>query len=170
MFKMLYCLLLFGLQAFTFSPLAMAQHGGHSHSGGTVPSQPLEKSREMSTKGTSAQFVTVQGLRISLEVMEMGEHMKHTARGASHSDADHARSHSLMVNLQDLASKEIISDARVAYTLSAPSGKKETGKLAWSGDHYSAAADLKEKGTYRVRLAIESGGMERQADFKYRPK
>jgi hypothetical protein len=170
MFKMLYYFLLVGLPAFTFSPVAMAQHGGHSHGGETVPLQQPGKSHDMDMKGTSAQSVSVEGLRISLEVMDMGEHMKHTARGASHSDADHARSHSLMVTLQDLASKEIISDAKVAYTISAPSGKKETGKLAWSGDHYGAAADLKEKGTYRVRLAIESGGMERQANFEYRAK
>ena len=112
----------------------------------------------------------VEGFKVTLEVMSMGEHMKHTARGGSHGDADHAKSYSLMVTVQDLASKEIISDARVEYTLSTPSGGKEKGKLAWSGDHYGASANLKEKGTYQVQVGIESGGMERRANFEYRVK
>jgi hypothetical protein len=75
-----------------------------------------------------------------------------------------------MVTVQDLASKEIISDARVEYTLSTPSGGKEKGKLTWSGDHYSASSNLKEKGTYRVQVGIENGGMDRRANFEYRVK
>ena len=154
---------------FFFTGIGMAQHG---HDQGKSPAAPAQKSssQEGSKGKESLQSETVEGLKVTFQVMKMEEHMKHTAQGSSHRDADHARSHSLMVTLQDLASKEIISDARVAYTLSAPSGGKEKGKLTWSGDHYSGAANLKEKGTYRAQLAIESGGMERQANFEYQAK
>jgi hypothetical protein len=98
--------------------------------------------------------------------------MKHMqmAKGGSHGKAEHSQSHMFMVTLQDTASKEIISDAKVAYTILSPSGRKETGKLEWSGDHYGGGFSPKEKGTYQVLLMIEGGGMEREAKFTYGAK
>jgi hypothetical protein len=72
-----------------------------------------------------------------------------------------------MVTLQDTASKEIITDARVSFSILSPSGKKENGKMEWSGDHYAAGFSPREKGSYHVELKIESGGMEREAKLKY---
>jgi len=156
--------ILAGLLFFCLSGAAWAQHG-HSHG---APAGSKETGAKDSTpaKG-SAQTVTLEGLKISLEVMSMGEHMKHTAAGATHGEADHGKSHSLMVTLQDVASKEIISDARVAFVISGPSGTKDSGKLTWSGDHYGAGLEWKEKGKYQIQLHMESGGMEREAKFSY---
>jgi len=75
-----------------------------------------------------------------------------------------------MVTLQDTASKEIINDAKVTFTVQDPSGGKETGKLTWEGDHYAGEIDLKAKGLYQVQLMIESGGMDREARFTYEAK
>jgi hypothetical protein len=75
-----------------------------------------------------------------------------------------------MVTLQDTASKEIISDAKVMFSVSSPSGAKESGKLDWSGDHYGGGFSPKEKGAYQVQLRIEGGGMEREATFTYEAK
>jgi len=75
-----------------------------------------------------------------------------------------------MVTVQDTASKEIISDAKVMCAILSPSGKKETVKLEWSGDHYGADFSPKEKGAYRIQIMIESGGMEREANFQYEAK
>jgi hypothetical protein len=72
-----------------------------------------------------------------------------------------------MVTLQDTASKEIIADARVSFSVLSPSGKKENGKMEWSGEHYGAGFSPREKGTYQVELKIESGGMEREAKLTY---
>jgi hypothetical protein len=83
-------------------------------------------------------------------------------------ESDHAKSHAIMVMIQDTASKEIITDAKVNYTLVSPSGAKETGKLDWSGDHFGRGFNPKEKGPYQVQLQIESGGMEREAEFTWK--
>jgi len=72
-----------------------------------------------------------------------------------------------MVMIQDTASKEIITDAKVSYTLISPSGREEVGKLEWSGDHYGRGFNAKGKGSYRVQLKIEGGGVEREAKLAY---
>jgi hypothetical protein len=156
-----------GLLIFCLSGSAWAQHG-HSH-GGPAASKGTEAKDSTPSKG-SVQTVTLEGMKISLEVMNMGDHMKHTTKGSAHGEADHSKSHSLMVTLLDVASKEIISDAEVAFVISTPSGKKDSGKLTWSGDHYGAGADLKEKGKYQVQLRMESGGTGREAKFTYEVK
>ena len=147
-----------------FGGLALAQHG-HDHGGGTapatkVPAKPMAKA--------NLQSQTIDGLKVTFEVMSMGEHMKHAASGASHGGADHGKSHSLMVTLQDAASREIISDAAVDYTIVTPGGAKEEGKLTWSGDHYAAGFDPQEKGVYKAQLKIVSGGVARDAKFETR--
>jgi hypothetical protein len=151
-----------GLLALGLSGTAWAQHG-HSHGPSAAPS-----AKEAGPKEPLS--VMADGMKVTLEVMSMGEHMKHTASGASHGQADHSQSHSLMVRLQDVASREIVSDARVAFTVTGPSGQKEAGKMTWSGDHYGAGMSLKEKGKYQLQFQVESGGMSRQADFSYEMK
>jgi hypothetical protein len=46
-------------------------------------------------------------------------------------EADHVKSHAIMVTVQDTASKEILSDAKVHYRLSALRARKK--KAHWSG-------------------------------------
>ncbi len=89
-------------------------------------------------------------------------------KGSSMNATEHSESHAMMVTIQDTASKEIISDARIQFSLLAPGGAKEAGKLEWSGDHYGASFDAKEKGTYEIQFLIESGGMNREAKFSYK--
>lgn len=84
-----------------------------------------------------------------------------------HGAPEHSQSHVLMIKAQDTGSKEIISDAKMQFRLIRPSGEKESGKLAWSGDHYGGGFSPKEKGAYQFQLMIESGGMEREAKFTY---
>jgi len=156
--------MLAGLLVFCLSGEARAQHG-HSH--GTPAASRETGAKDSAPAKGSAQTATLEGLRVSLEVMSMGEHMKHKTAGATHGEADHSKSHVLMVTLQDTASKEIISDARVSFSVLSPSGKKENGKMEWSGDHYGGGFSPREKGTYQVELKIESGGMERDAKLSY---
>jgi len=156
--------ILAGLLVFCLSGAAWAQHG-HSH-GAPAVSKGTGAKASTPAKG-SVQTVTLEGVKISLEVMSMGDHMKHMTKGSAHGNADHSRSHSLMVTLQDVASKEIISDAKVAFVISTPSGKKDSGNLTWSGDHYAAGINLEDKGNYQIDLLVESGGMERVAKLSY---
>lgn len=126
-------------------------------------------SHSMSMKDRPVQSVSVDGFKISLDVMDMSMHtsMQKMKGNPAPGESDVAKSHAIMVMIQDTASKEIITDAKVQYALISPSGEKETGRLEWSGDHFGGSFSPKEKGTYRVQFMIESGGMERQAQFEY---
>jgi hypothetical protein len=171
MFKKSAFLFLGALLAFTFPSLAMAQHGEHSHGGTTAPSPQTGKSHDLGVKSTSTQSVTVEGFKVSLEVMDMSAHMSMPGmKGSPQHGESHSQSHALMVTLQDTSSKEIISDARVGFSILSPSGKKENGNMEWSGGHYGAEFSPREKGTYQVELKIESGGIEREAKLKYELK
>jgi hypothetical protein len=154
---------------FFFSGSAMAQHGhGHGDPATASPSKPLSP-KGLKGKG-GIQSVTVEGWKIMLEVMSMGEHMKHAAKGGTHSESEHSKSHSIMVTIQDTASQEIISDAKVMFSVSSASEAEESGKLEWSGDHYAGGFSPKAKGTYQVQLKIAGAGMEREAKFSYEAK
>ena len=168
--KSVLAILLSVLVAF-FSGVAMAQHS-HGH-GGTSPATPgMGASDEMPMGKRAVQSTIVEGWKIGFEVMSMKAHMAMPGmKGHSqHGGSAPSQSHSLMVAIQDTASKEIISDAKVNYTLVNPSGGKETGRLKWSGDHYGGGFSPTEKGSYQVQLAIEGGGMEREAKFTYESK
>ena len=158
------------LWAAFLSSAAIAQHGGHGHGGSSTPS-PGMASHETGVKSGSGQSITVEGYKISFDVMDMSAHMAMPGmKGKAMHGAEHSKSQAMMVTVQDTASKEMISDANVTYTLISRSEKKETGKLEWSGDHYGANFSPKEKGAYRVQVMIQSGGMEREAKFRYEAK
>ena len=141
----------------------------HSHGGAMPAASPKGTSQEMQMGSQPVQSMTVEGFKVSFEVMDMSMHMSMPGMKGNpqHGASGHSQSHALMIKVQDTASKEIISDAKIQYTLIRPSGEKETGKLDWSGDHYGGAFSPKEKGTYQLQLMIESGGMEREAKFAY---
>ena len=162
-----------GIFVFSLGSVAMAQHGqGHggmdmSAHGSTSTQGSGSHSMAMSMKDRPVQSVSVDGFKISLDVMDMSMHtsMQKMKGNPAPGDSDVSKSHAIMVVIQDTASKEIITDAKVNYTLISPSGAKETGKLDWSGDHYGQSFNPKEKGAYQVQLNIENGGMEREAIF-----
>ena len=150
----------------SFAGIAAAQYQ-HSH-GSPMPAAP-QKDASPQGGNQPVQAMTVEGFKVSFEVMDMSMHMSMPGMkgNAQHGTSEHSQSHALMVRVQDTASKEIISDAKVQYTLTRPSAEKENGKLAWSGDHYDGGFSPKEKGAYQFQLMIESGGMEREARFRY---
>ena len=149
---------------------AIAQHK-HEHGSAPAPTTQKAQGHEMAMKGGPAQSATVEGYKITLEVMDMSAHMSMPGmKGSSMDAAAHGKSHALMVTVQDIASKEIISDARIQSILTTPTGVKENGKLEWSGDHYNGSFSPKEKGNYQIELKIESGGTERIAKFAYEGK
>jgi hypothetical protein len=173
MVKKCFVIILSAFLGILFSGEVVAQHS-HDHGGMKAPAEKKSSPQRTPAEKAPVQFITVEGLKISFEVMAMGEHMQHlqSAKGAAspHSDAAHSQSHSIMVTIQDMAFQEIISDAKVAFLILSPQGEKETGKLEWSGDHYGGGFSLKEKGVYQVQLKVESGGMEREATFRYEAK
>ena len=160
-----------GFLVLIFWGVAMAQHK-HDHGSPPAAVPPKGTSQEMTMPIQPIQIITVEGFRVTFEVMDMSMHMSMPGmKGTPQQGAsEHSQSHALMVKVEDPASKEIISDAKMQYTLIGPSGGKETGKLVWSGDHYSGGFSPKEKGVYQFQLMIESGGMEREAKFRYEVK
>jgi hypothetical protein len=166
-------LFLAGIFVFSFGGVAAAQHG-HDHGGtdmsshGSMSTQGSgSHSMSMSMKDRPVQSVSVDGFKISLDIMDMTMHtsMQKMKGNPAPGDSDVSKSHAIMVVIQDTASKEIITNAKVNYTLISPSGEKETGKLDWSGDHYGRGFNPKEKGAYQIQLQIDSGGLEREAKF-----
>ncbi len=146
----------------------MSGQGGMDMSGHGSSSSTQGSSSHMSMKDRPVQSNTVEGYKITLDVMDMNAHMNMQGmKGMTMKGADHEKSHEIMVTVQDTASREIISDAKVSYIILTPSGQKESGKLEWSGDYYGAGFSPKEKGNYQLQFVIESGGMERQAKFSY---
>lgn len=176
--KKVFLFFLSGLLVACFSGVAMAQHS-HGHEGAST-SSPGMSSHEMPTKGQPAQSVTVEGMKVAFEVMDMSAHMAMPGMSGmsmpgmkgnpQQGGSEQSKSHVIMVTVQDTASKEIISDAKVMYAILSPSGGKETGKLEWAGDYFGGGFSPKEKGNYQVELMIESGGMEREAKFTYEVK
>ena len=170
--KKLGLLFLAGIFVFSFAGIAMAQHGhGSGHGGSSMSTHGSGGgSHSMSMMNRPTQSVTVDGYKVSLDIMDMSMHasMQKMKGNPAPGEMDHAKSHAIMVMIQDTASKEIITDAKVTYTLLSPSGGKEMGKLDWSGDHYGRGFGAKEKGSYQVQLKIEGGGMERGAEFAYK--
>jgi hypothetical protein len=148
---------------------ALAQH---QHGHGTPPASADKKAASQTTppSKSNSQSIMVEGMKITFEVMSMEEHMQHLKTTQGHGQGDHSQTHSFMVTMQDIASKEILSDAKVQFTISSPQGGKETGKLTWSGDYYGGGFSPKDKGTYQIQLKIESNGMEREANFSYELK
>jgi hypothetical protein len=160
-----------GIFLFSFSRIAMAQHGhGSGHGGSSISTHGSGGgSHSMPMMNRPVQSVTVDGYKVSLDIMDMSMHasMQKMKENPAPGETDHAKSHAIMVMIQDTASKEIITDAKVSYRLISPSGAKETGNLDWSGDHYGRGFDAKEKESYQVELKIEGGGMEREAKLAY---
>jgi hypothetical protein len=177
--KKVFLVFLSGLLVASFSGVAMAQHS-HGHGGAAMSAPEKPSSHEMPMKGQPAQSVTMEGYKITFEVMDMSAHMAMPGmKGMSmpgmkgnpqQGGSEQSKSHVIMVTVQDTASKEIVSDAKVMYTILSTSGGKETGKLEWAGDYFGGGFSPKEKGSYQVHLMIESGGMEREAKFTYEAK
>jgi hypothetical protein len=163
--------LLSGFLSVFFSGVAMAQHS-HGHGSPSSSTSGMGSAHQMPMGKEAVQSTIAEGWKIGFEVMSMEAHMAMPGmKGHSeHSGSASSPSHSIMLTIQDTASKEIITDAKVAYTILSPSGKKETGKLAWSGDHYGGDFNPTEKGQYQVQVMIESGGMDREAKFTYEAK
>jgi hypothetical protein len=154
-----------------FPVIALAQHS-HGHGSPSSSTSSTGSSHEMPMGKQAVQSTIAEGWKIGFEVMSMEAHMAMPGmKGHSqHSASASSPSHSLMLTIQDTGSKEIISDAKVMYTILSPSAKKETGKLEWSGDHYGVGFNPNEKGQYQVQLMIEGGGMKREARFIYDAK
>jgi hypothetical protein len=154
-----------------FAGAAFAQHS-HDHSGGSTPIKQGGMSHDMSMMNRPVQSVTVKGVKINLDVMdmEMHMHMQGMKGNPVHSSFDQKQSHAIMVMLEDAASKKTIKDADVTIALTYPDGKKETSKVAWSSDHYGLGFSPAKSAVYGIQVDVDLKGVKREAAFKYEVK
>ena len=144
----------------------------HNHNHGAAPAAKMEHqgmSHQMSMADRPVQVADIQGLRVSLDVMDMGMHVHMQGmKGNPVPDTyDAKQSQAIMVMIKSLASKETVKDADVTITIITPSGKEKTGKAPWCGDHYGESFTPSEKGTYQIVIKVEGQEGKGQTTFKY---
>lgn len=144
----------------------------HSHNHGAAPAATMEHqgmSHQMSMADRPVQTANIQGMKVSLDVMDMGMHVHMQGmKGNPVPDIyDAKQSQAIMVMIQSMASKELIKAADVTITIISPEGQKKTSKAPWCGDHYGESFSPSEKGTYQILVEIEGQGGKGEATFKY---
>jgi hypothetical protein len=149
--------------------IAEAQHN-HNHS--VAPAAKMEHqgmSHQMSMADRPVQSATIEGLKVSLDVMDMGMHVHMQGmKGNPVPDTyDAGQSQAIMVMIKSLALKETIKDAGVTITIISPTGKEKTSKTPWCGDHYGESFSPSEVGTYQILVEVEGQGGKGKATFKY---
>lgn len=149
--------------------MAEAQHN-HNHS--AAPAAKTEHqgmSHHMSMADRPVQVADIQGMKVSLDVMDMGMHVHMQGmKGNPVPDTYNAKqSQAIMVMINNAASEKAIKDATVAITVISPSGKKKTSNMPWCGDHYGESFTPAEKGTYRIVIKVEGQEGKGQTTFKY---
>jgi hypothetical protein len=147
----------------------------HNHNHGAAPAPKMDHgnmSHQMSMADRPVQVADIQGMRVTLDVMDMGMHVHMQGmKGNPVPDTyDAKQSQAIMVMIKSLASKEIIKDANVTVTIISPAGKEKTSKAPWCGDHYGESFTPSEKGTYQILIQVEGQGEKGKATFKYEYK
>lgn len=144
----------------------------HNHNHGAAPAAKMEHqgmSHQMSMADRPVQVADVQGMRVSLDVMDMGMHVHMQGmKGNPVPDTyDAKQSQAIMVMIKSLTLKETIKDADVTITIISPVGKEKTSKAPWCGDHYGESFSPSEAGTYQILVQVEGRDGKGKATFKY---
>ncbi len=148
--------------------VAWAQHG---HGAGTAaPSGSAGMmSHTMSMAARPVQSATVDGLKLSVDVMGMEMHAPmQKMKGSPLPDTfDQTKSMAIMVMIESAQPPKTVKDADVAVTVVSPAGKTESEKAHWYGDHYGVSFEPEEVGTYRILVTAVSNGIKREAEFTH---
>jgi hypothetical protein len=150
---------------------ALAQNGHDHGAGAAAPSgnAGMMSHHNMSMAARPVQSITVDGLKISADVMGMGMHVQmQTMKGFPLPGTfDRTVSQAIMVMIEAADTKRVVKDAEVTVTVIGPMGETTTGKAPWYGDHYGASFSSDEDGTYRILVAAVGNGVKREAEFKH---
>lgn len=165
----------FGKQLFVLLVIFMAfgtgeVFAGHDEDAATAAkSEHHGKHHSMSMPQRPLQNAVLKGLKVSLDVMDMGMHLHMQAmEGNTVPDSYNAgQSHAIMLMIQSTASKETVKDADVSVTVTSPSGKKIIGRAPWLGDHYGRPFNPTENGAYKIVFKIEAKEGQGEVTFKY---
>lgn len=168
--KMMQWIIVLAISMTFGSGLAFAQH---THDHGAAPAAKMEHqsmSHPMSMADRPVQTANIQGMKVSLDVMDMGMHvhMQGMKKNPVPDTYDTKQSRAIMVMIQSLASKETVKDANVAITIISPGGKKTMSKAPWCGDHYGASFSPVELGTYRIAIKVEGREGKGDVNFQYK--
>ena len=142
------------------------------HNHGAAPTAKMEHqgmSHQMSMADRPVQTVEIQGMKVTLDVMDMGMHvhMQGMKGNPVPHNYDAKQNRAIMVMIKSLASKETIKDADVAITIISPTDKQKASKAPWCGDHYGESFSPSEKGTYLIVIKVDGPEGKGQTTFKY---
>ena len=144
----------------------------HNHNHGAAPAAKMEHqgmSHQMSMADRPVQTAEIQGMKVTLDVMDMGMHVHMQGmKGNPVPDTyDAKQSQAIMVMIKSLASKEIIKDANVTITIISPAGKQKTSRAPWCGDHYGESFSPSDKGIYQIVVKVKDQEGKGETAFKY---
>ncbi len=157
---------------FLWSGVAVAQHSHNHGAAAAATSESQGMSPSMSMADRPVQTATVGGMKVTLDVMDMGMHVHMQGmKGNPVPDTyDSKQSQAIMVMINAVPSKEIIKDTTVTITTISPAGKKKTDKAPWCGDHYGASFSPSANGTYKIIVHVDGREGKGEATFKYKYK
>ncbi|MFA5180497.1 MAG: hypothetical protein WC405_04195 [Syntrophales bacterium] len=155
-----------------WSGVAVAQHGHNHGAAPAATSENQDMSHNMSMADRPVQTATVGGMKVTLDVMDMGMHVHMQGmKGNPVPDTyDSKQSQAIMVMINAVASKEIVKDATVTVTIVSPTGKKKTDKAPWYGDHYGASFSPSAQGTYKIIVHVDGHEGKGETTFNYKYK
>lgn len=126
--------------------------------------------------------VTVDGLKISWEIMSMDEAMKVMGKDMmgkegqkeemkGMGDMGKMASHHVSVQIVDAATAKEVKDAKVIATSFAPNGDEEKKVLYTmvieGKNHYMEDFTFNQKGEYKIQLLIRRAGKDIKYNFDY---
>ncbi len=148
----------FVLTLFVVTLLALAQQHGHS--------QEAQKGEDMKME---TKDVSVEGVRVSFQIMNNAEHKKMLADMSMKADPEAGTTHNITLTLKDESTQKDITNAEVTMKVVDPKGKNQVKKLKFEEmmKSYDAYFNLPEKGKYQVMALVKIGDKKRAAGIYY---
>jgi hypothetical protein len=146
------------LSLFVLTLLPMAQQHGHS--------QEAQKGEAMKME---TKDVSVEGVRVSFQIMANAEHKKMLADMSMKADPEAGTTHNITLTLKDENTQKEITSAEVTMKVVDPKGKSQVKKLKFEEmmKSYDAYFNMPEKGKYQVMALIKIGNKKRPAGIYY---
>jgi hypothetical protein len=139
--------------------LALAQH---AHGGMSMGS-----SMNMYTKD-----VIVEGINVTFQIMENGEHQKMLREMKMEEDIEPGTTHNITVILKDAKTQQEVPNAQIMMKVIDPKGQDQIKPLKYDGamKSYDAYFKLSGKGKYQVIILFKIGEQKRTAGIYYEIK
>ncbi len=169
--KRIFTIVIAGILLLPWTAWSQHSHGDH----GDTQAKPAESSDMKGMQhghmmmNRPLQTVSVDGLKLSLDIMDMDMHMNMQKMKGNPVPEEFAKGadRAIMFYVMDESNRLIIDDADVSYVITSFKGKRETGTAKWYGDHYGAPFKAKARGEYKLKFTVDVNGKKHTDDFVY---